>query len=141
MKYYYVAPDTEVDAIYSGGVSSGEKSEIAIIALSDTFLMTKYIFDVYAKEVLGVDIYCAFEVLPGGMQTAVFDSPIKHIFTDVIKVIFQDRIERKSLIPFKTDQSYQGMGLIEGVFPVENQDKFTDAYKNKVVEYIKGVAE
>ncbi|MCP5048282.1 MAG: hypothetical protein GY940_14015, partial [bacterium] len=50
-------------------------------------------------------------------------------------------IERKFLTPFIADQSYEGMGLIEGVLPVENRDKFTDEYKKKVLEYIKEVAE
>ncbi|MCP5051209.1 MAG: hypothetical protein GY940_28850, partial [bacterium] len=77
MKYFYVAPDTEVDAIYSNGVSSHGKREITVIALGETFLMTKYLFDVYAHDVLGVDIYCAFEISKDGLQTALFDNAVK----------------------------------------------------------------
>jgi hypothetical protein len=141
MKFFYVAPDTEVDAIYSSGVSARGRPEIPIIALSETFLMTKYIFDVYAHEVLNVDIYCAFEVLEEGLETAPVDSPVNHFFKDVFKMINQQHIERKFLKPFKSDQTYEGMGLIDGVFPVENRDKFTNHYKKKVLEYIKGVKE
>jgi hypothetical protein len=141
MKYYYVAPDRDVDGIYSSGVDMKGNPKIPIIALHESFLMTKYIMDVYAHDVLEVDVYCAFEVSHQGIQTPLFESQIQHIFKDVFKVVLQESIERKYLKPYKTDTSYEGMGLIDGVFPVENRDKFTGAYKEKILEYIKELGE
>jgi hypothetical protein len=104
-------------------------------------LLKKFIFDLYAHEVLKVDIYCIFEIAPEGFEGPLIESNINSIFSDSFKIAKQPLIERKDLIPFKTDDSYEGMGLIEGVYPVENKDKFTEQYKRKVLEYLKEVVE
>jgi len=59
MKFYHVAPEKEAVDIINKGIYPNDKGEITIIVLKDNFLMNKYIFDVYAWEVLKVDIYCA----------------------------------------------------------------------------------
>lgn len=141
MKFYHVAPETQVEKIYGSGIQANEKGEIPIIALKDDFLLNKFIFDLYAHEILGVDVYCLFEIIQEGLEGALSDSDIDNIFSDCFKVSGQQSIDRNHLRPFKTDESYAGMGLIEGVFPVENKDKFTDNYKQKVLEYLKEVAE
>lgn len=141
MKYYYVAPESEIEMLFTSGITAKGKPEITIIALNDNFLMTKYILDVYAYEVLGVDVYCAFEIMKEGVDTALFNSPIKNTFSEVFKVIYQGHIKKQFLRTIKTDHSYEGMGFIEGVFPVENRDRFTDEYKNKILEYIRELGE
>lgn len=141
MKLYYVAPEKDVDRIYNSGVDMRGNPKIPIIALHDSFLMTKYILDVYANDVLEVDVYCAFEIDKNGIETPLFESQLQHVFNDVFKVILQEQIERKYLKPYKTDTSYEGMGFIDGVFPVENREKFDDAYKQKILEYIKEIGE
>jgi hypothetical protein len=141
MKFYYVAADTEVNTIFSDGVAAKDGREIPIIALHDSFLMSKFVFDVYAHEILNVDVYCAFEIDKDGFESALFNSSISHIFSPVFKVIYQENIPRKFLKPFQTDQSFEGMGLIEGVLPVENREKFTDQYKQKIKEYIDELGE
>ena len=139
MKFYHVAPEAQVEKIYGSGIQANEKGEIPIIALKDDFLLKKFIFDLYAHEVLKVDIYCIFEVIAEGFTGPLIESDISSIFSDSFKISQQPYIERKYLIPFKTDESYEGMGLIEGVYPVENKDKFTEKYKRKVLEYLKEV--
>ncbi len=141
MKFYHVAPEAQVEKIFGGGIQANKQGEIPVIALKDDFLLKKFIFDLYAHEVLKVDIYCIFEITPGGFEGPLFESHIKSIFSDSFKISRQPYIERQYLIPFKTDESYAGMGLIEGVFPVENKDKFTEEYKRKVLEYLKEVVE
>lgn len=141
MKFYHVAPEAQVEKIFRSGILANEKGEIPVIALKDDFLLKKFIFDLYAHEVLKVDIYCIFEITPEGFAGPLLQSNIKSIFSDSFKNAAQPHIERKALIPFKTDDSYEGMGLIEGVYPVENKDKFTEEYKQKVLEYLKEVAE
>ncbi len=137
MKYYYAAPETEANNIYNKGITANTRAEIPIIALKDDFLLKKFIFDLYAHEVLGVDIYCLFEIQAEGVNGPLFDTSIKNIFSETFKVVKQPRIDRQYIIPFETEENYEGMGLIEGVFPVENKDKFTDEYKRKVLEYLK----
>jgi hypothetical protein len=90
---------------------------------------------------LKVDIYCIFEITPEGFSGPLVQSNIDSIFSDSFKIVKQPQIQRPDLIPFKTDDSYEGMGLIEGVYPVENKDKFTEEYKQKVLEYLKEVAD
>jgi hypothetical protein len=141
MKYYHVAPDSEANAIFSGGIEARDGREIPIIALHESFLMSKFIFDVYAHEILDVDVYCAFEVDRDSLESALFDSSISHVFSSIFKVVYQQKIPRKYLKPFQTDQSFEGMGLIEGVLPVENRDKFTKEYKQKIQEYIEELGE
>jgi hypothetical protein len=141
MKFYHVAPEAQVEKIYGSGIQANEKGEIPIIALKDDFLLKKFIFDLYAHEVLRLDVYCLFEITQEGVEGSLFEADINNIFSDSFKISKQPHIERKYLKPFKTDESYEGMGLIEGVFPVENKDKFTDKYKRKVLEYLKEIAE
>jgi len=141
MKFYHVAPETQVEKIYGSGIQANEKGEIPIIELKDDFLLKKFIFDLYAHEVLNVDIYCILEITPEGLAGPLIESNINSIFSDSFKISQQPYIERQYLVPFKTDESYEGMGLIEGVFPVENKDKFTEKYKRKVLEYLKEVVE
>lgn len=141
MKFYHVAPDAQVEKIYGSGIQANEKGEIPVIALKDDFLLKKFIFDLYAHEVLKVDFYCIFEITTEGFEGSLFESDIKSMFSDSFKIAKQPHIEWKDLIPFKTDDSYEGMGLIEGVYPVENKDKFTEEYKRKVLEYLNEVAE
>ena len=140
MQFYHVAPEKVVSDIFNQGIYSNEKGEITVIVLNDNFLMGKYIFDVYAWEILGVDIYCAFEIRQQAIEGPLFDSGIANIFSVVYKVVKQKNIDRKYLIPFKSGESYEGMGLINGVFPVENKDKFTPAYKQKVRDYLNEVS-
>jgi len=140
MKFYHVAPEKEVSDIFNRGIYPNEKGEITIIVLNDNFLMNKYIFDLYAWEVLGVDIYCAFEIQQHGIEGVLSDSGIDSIFSASYKVTKQKSIDRKYLKPFKSVESYEGMGLISGVFPVENKDKFTPTYKQKVLDYLSEVA-
>lgn len=139
MKFYHVAPEKQVSNIFNSGIYPDAKGEIKIIVLKDNFLMTKYVLDMYAFEELGVDIYCAFEVSGEGIPGALTASTIKSIFSDSYKVTKQECIERNYLKPFTSGESYEGMGLINGVFPVENKDKFTPEYKQKVLEYLSEV--
>jgi len=139
MKYYHVAPENEVDKIYNNGIYANKKNEIILVVLKDDFLLKKFLLDVYAHEELGVDTYCAFEIKPEGVQGPLFETGINSIFSDSYKASKQPHIESKYLKPFNAEESYQGMGLIEGVFPVENKDKFTDEYKHQVLEYLKEV--
>jgi hypothetical protein len=141
MKFYHVAPEGQVEKIYRSGIEANEKGEIPVIALKDDFLLKKFIFDLYAHEVLKVDIYCIFEIIPGGFTGPLLQSNIDSIFSDLFKIAKQPQIQRPDLIPFKSDDSYEGMGLIEGVYPVENKDKFTKEYKQKVLEYLREVVE
>ncbi|UCH95576.1 MAG: hypothetical protein JSV88_01680 [Candidatus Aminicenantes bacterium] len=141
MKFYHAAPEANIEKIFASGIRANQKGEIPIIVLKDDFLLKKFIFDVYAHEVLGLDVYCLFEIKEEGIRGPLFEANINSIFSDSFKISKQPQIERKHLMPFKTDESYEGMGLIDGVFPVENKDKFTDQYKRKVLEYLKEVVE
>jgi hypothetical protein len=139
MKFYHVAKEKELSNIFSKGIPSDEKGEIILIVLKDDFMMKKFILDVYAHEELRLDTYCAFEVLEQGVEGPLFNSGINSIFADSFKVSRQQRIDSKYLKLFKSGESYGGMGLMEGMFPVEHKDKFTDEYKKKVLEYLKQV--
>ncbi|HLP60678.1 MAG TPA: hypothetical protein VK186_17680 [Candidatus Deferrimicrobium sp.] len=136
MRYFYVASEDRLSSIYTSGIKADKDKEIKIIALQEDFLMDKYIFDVYAYEVLGLDVYCLFHILPLGFQGEILDSNINHIFARVFKKLIQETIERKYIAPYRSLINYEGMGLVEGVFPVENKDKFTPAYKQKILEYL-----
>ncbi len=139
MKFYHVAPEEEVSNIFNRGIYPDDKGEILLVVLKENFLMSKFIFDAYAYEVLGVDLYCAFEVQPGGLESPLIDSSVDHVFSGSYKAVKQKYIERKYLKPFKSGESYEGMGLINGVFPIENKDKFTPEYKQRVLDYLKEV--
>jgi hypothetical protein len=136
VRYFYLAPDEELSSIFSSGITANDKGEINIILLKDDFLMDKFIFDVYAYDVLGLDIYCLFQVLYSGINGEITDSDIDHMFSRSFKILKQEKIERLFIAPYKSDTGYEGMGLEEGVFPVENKDKFTPQYKQKILEYL-----
>lgn len=139
MKYYHVAAENEVDKIYNNGIYANKKNEIILVVLKDDFLLKKFILDVYAHEELGVDTYCAFEISPTGVEGPLFETNIKSIFSGSYKASKQPHIESKYIKPFKGEETYEGMGLINGVFPVENKEKFTDEYKHQVLMYLQEV--
>jgi hypothetical protein len=136
MRYFYLASEDQLSSIYTNGIKADEHGEIPIIALNEDFLMDKYIFDVYAYEILRLDIYCLFHILPLGFQGEILDTNIDHIFAGAFKILKQESIERKYIAPYQSLTSYEGMGLVEGVFPVENKDKFTPEYQQKILEYL-----
>jgi hypothetical protein len=139
MRYFYLAPEDQLSSIYTTGIKADQHGEIRIITLREDFLMDKYIFDVYAYDVLGLDIYCLFHILPEGCEGEIVDSNINHIFASVFKILKQESIERKYIAPYQSLTSYEGMGLVEGVFPVENKEKFTLLYQQKILEYLKAI--
>ncbi|NIM16068.1 MAG: hypothetical protein GTO45_29045 [Candidatus Aminicenantes bacterium] len=139
MKYYHVAGESEVDKIYNNGIYANDRNEIILVVLKDDFLLKKFVLDMYAYEELGVDTYCAFEISPAGVEGPLFETNIKSMFSGSYKASKQPHIESQYIKPFKGEESYEGMGLIDGVFPVENKDKFTDEYKHQVLEYLQEV--
>ena len=141
MIFYHPAPEKELNKIYNDGIHANDQGEIPLIVLKEDFMLKKFIFDLYAYEIMGVEVYCLFEIKAQGIEGSFFDAKIDSIFTDSFKVLHQAHIARKFIKPFQTEESYQGMGLIEGMFPVENKDKFTAEYKQKVLEYLNQVSE
>jgi hypothetical protein len=139
MKYYHIAPEKELSNIFSKGLSANRKGEIIILVLKDDFMLKKFLFDVYAHEELGVETYCAFEISEHAIEGPLFDTGINSIFSDSYRASKQRNIDRKNIKLYKSEESYEGMGLFEGVFPVENKDKFTEVYKRRVLEYLKQV--
>jgi len=137
MKFYYLAPEAMQSAIFSKGIQAAADNQITLMVLKDDFIMTKFLFDVYAYEELGVDTYCAFEISPEGMQGPLSESDSKSIFSQALKKTNQTFIDKKYLKPYITDENYQGMGLVAGVLPIENKEKFTEEYKQKVLDYLK----
>lgn len=136
MRYFYLAPENELNEIFTGGIKAGEGGVIKLIALKDDFLMDKFIFDVYAYEVLGLEEYCLFQVLYSGISGEISGSGTAHLFSDCFKVLSQESIDRQFIAPYKSETSYGGMGFEEGVFPVETKEKFTPNYKQKIREYL-----
>lgn len=139
MKFYYIAPEEKLNSLFQDGIQADEKGNIVLIVLKEDFLMKKFVFDVYAYEVLKLDVYCLFEVAGDAVEGPLFDTGIDNLFANCFKESKQQHIPAANLSPFKTDENYQGMGLEAGVFPVENKDKFTGTYKQKVLEYLKEV--
>jgi hypothetical protein len=139
MKFYHAAPEKELHKIYNDGIHANERGEIPLIVLADEFMLKKFIFDLYAHEILGVEVYCLFEINPQGIAGPLSNANIDNIFSRLFKVSHQPHITRKDILPYQTEENYQGMGLIEGMFPVENKDKFTEEYKQKVLEYLNQV--
>ncbi len=136
MRYFYLASEDQLSSIYTTGIKADKNGYIRIIALQEDFLMDKYIFDVYAYEILGLEIYCLFHILPLGFQGEILDSNIDHIFAGAFKILKQETIERKYIAAYQSLTNYEGMGLVEGVFPVENKDKFNPEYQQKILEYL-----
>jgi len=141
MKFYHIAPEDQLSSIYNQGILADSKGEITIIVLKEDFLLKKFIFDVYAHEELGLEVYCLFEIKEQGIEGPLYSVEINSIFSDSFKISKQEKIEREFIVPFKSDENYEGMGLIDGMYPVENKDKFTDEYKRKVLEYLKEVVQ
>ena len=136
MRYFYLAPEDELSTIFTRGIKAEKNGEIKIIVLKDDFLMDKFIFDVYAYEVLKLESYCLFQILFSGIGGELSDSTGEHTFSDCFKMLKQETIERQFIAPYKSEISYEGMGYEEGVFPVENKEKFTPDYKQKILEYL-----
>jgi hypothetical protein len=141
MRFYHPAPEKELNKIYNDGIQANDRGEIPLIVLKEDFMLKKYIFDLYAYEIMGVDVYCLFEIKAQGIEGTLSNATIDNTFAGSFKVLHQANIARKFITPFQTEESYQGMGLIEGMFPVENKDKFTVEYKQKVLEYLNQVSE
>ncbi len=139
MRYFHLAPEKDLTSIYNNGITADNKGEIKIIALREDFLMDKFIFDIYAYEVLGLDIYCLFQILSDGINSEILDSQINHLFSDYFKILKQNTIKKRYITPYQSDIKYEGMGLVEGVFPVESQEKFTPDNKQKILEYLKAL--
>ncbi len=141
MRYFYLAPENELSTIFTRGINADEKGEIKIIVLKEGFLMDKFIFDVYAHEVLGLETYCLFQVLYNGIGGILSDSDEEHIFSDCFKKLRQDVIDIEFIAPYRSKTSYEGMGYEEGVFPVESKEKFTPDYKQKIRDYLSALAD
>jgi len=136
MRYFYLAPENELSTVFTGGIKADVNGEIKVIVLKDDFLMDKFIFDAYAYEVLGLEAYCLFQVLLSGISGEFSDSDVEHPFSSCFKVLKQETVERQFIAPYNSETSYEGMGYEEGVFPVENKEKFTPEYKQKILEYL-----
>ena len=139
MRYFHLAPEKDLSSIYNDGITADNKGEIKIITLREDFLADKFIFDIYAYEILGLDIYCLFQISSDGINSEILDGRIDHLFSDYFKILKQDTIEKRYITPYQSDIKYEGMGLMEGVFPVESQEKFTPDYKQKILEYLKAL--
>ncbi|MCP4215164.1 MAG: hypothetical protein GY765_10925 [bacterium] len=139
MRYFYSALEKDLSSIYHNGIKADQNGDIKIIILKEGFLMDKFLFDVYADEVLNVDIYCLFIISEKGIRSELIDRPIDHIFSGAFKILKQDHIETEYLSPYISDVNYEGMGLEPGVLPVENRDKFTPDFKQKILEYLKAL--
>ncbi len=138
MKYYYVASEKEGKKIKEKGIVADDRGAISIIALKDSFLMDKFVIDVYAYEVLGVEEFYYFEIAQDGISGHIIDSDIDNSFSVFFKLLLQPFIH-SSKIKFITTDRYDGMGLDVGVHLVENKDKFDDEYKQKILGYDQGI--
>lgn len=134
MKYYYIAKAEEGNRIAETGIKAGEKGIINIIVLKDTFLMDKFVLDVYAYEVMGLEEYNYFEIMAKGISGQIIDSEIDNLFTEFFKLLVQPFIAAVDLKRITTDR-YEGMGLDIGIHLVENKEKFDDDYKKKILGY------
>lgn len=136
MRYYYLAPEGKSNTTFTNGIEADGKGLIPLILLKDDFLMDKFIFDMYAYEVLELDVYCLFQVLETGIENQLTDSSINHMFAGSFKLLEQDRIDKKHILPYQSAANYEGMGLEPGIIPVENKEKFTPEFKRKILEYL-----
>lgn len=139
MRYFYMAPESELRTLYSKGIFAAPNGEIPIIVLPNDFIMDKLLFDLIAWEVKKIDVYCLFQVLQEGMHGEITDGPPGHPFAGTMKILKQKFVQSDFLAPFATDVSYEGMGLEVGVFPVENKEKFTPEFKQKILEYLEAL--
>lgn len=139
MRYYYLAPENQLRTIYSRGVSASADGYIRIIVLEDSFLMDKYLFDVIAWEIMNLDVYCLFQISEQGIEGRLEPEVSSHLFAPVLFKLIQGCIDSKFVSPYPSNTSYEGMGLETGVFPIENKDKFTDEFKQKILDYLKAL--
>jgi len=134
MKYYYVAAVSEGNRIAEEGIKADEKGVIKIIVLKDTFIMDKFVLDVYATEIMGVDEYNYFEIVPKGISGQIIESISDNLFAEFFHLLIQPFVEPKHL-KRATTARYEGMGLDVGIHLVENKEKFDDEYKKKILSY------
>lgn len=134
MKYYYVVAEQSGNRTAEEGIQCDERGVITLITLKDTFLMDKFVLDVYAWEILGVEVYSLFEISLKGIGGEILDSDIDNLFSEFFKVLSQPFISPGFLKRITTDR-YEGMGLDVGLHIVENKEKFDDEYKKKILGY------
>ena len=132
MKYFYAAPVHEGNTISEEGIKSDDRGVIELIALKEGFLMQKFVFDVYSSEVIGSDEYSLFEISPEGIVGQITKTDKENFLADFFIVVMQPFIETVHLKRLTTDR-YEGMGLDIGIHLVENKEKFTDDYKQKIL--------
>jgi hypothetical protein len=106
--------------------------------VKDTFQMYKFVLDVYAYEVLGLDEYCLFEIALPAISGQVVENDIDNLFVDFFKILIQPAVEPQYLKRITTNR-YEGMSLDVGIHFVENKEKFTTAYKKKILSYYRGL--
>ncbi len=135
MRYFYLGSETQLSSIFNKGILADSQGEIRLIVLKEGFLMDKFVCDVIASEIYKWDVYCLFCVQEGAILSELNDCVLGHPFETVIKVLKQEGIPRDLIEPYKSDTDYQGMGLMPGIFPVENKEKFTPTYIQKILEY------
>lgn len=134
MKYYYIVAEQQSNQVAEEGIKCDKNGMIDLVALKDTFLMDKFVLDVYAYEVLGLEEYCLFEIALSAISGQVVENDINNLFVDFFKILIQPAVEPEHLKRITTDR-YEGMGLDVGIHLVENKEKFTSAYKKKVLSY------
>jgi hypothetical protein len=134
MKYYYVAPVNESNRVAEEGIRADGKGVIRIIVLKDSFIMDKFVLDVYANEIMGLEEYSYFEILFNGISGQLIDSISDNLFAEFFQILIQPLIKPEFLKRPTTDR-YEGMGLDVGIHLVENKEKFDDDYKKKILSY------
>ena len=134
MKIFYCAHAEKVGKIAQDGIMADEDGTIPVIVVDKMFLMSKFVVDSYAFEILGIEEYCYFEISPKGISGKIIDTSISDMFSPFYKLLKQHSIQKQFLTPQMTDR-YESMGLGTGIFLVENKDKFNETYKKKILEY------
>ncbi len=134
MKYYYIVPEQQSNRIAEEGIKCDKRGLIDLVAVKDTFLLYKFVLDVYACEVLGLEEYCLFEIALPAISGQVVENDTDNLLVDFFKILIQPAIEPEHLKRISTDR-YEGMGLDVGIHLVESKEKFTKAYKKKVLSY------
>jgi hypothetical protein len=139
MKYYYIAPDSQLKNILESGIKADADKIIKIVTFRDDFVVLKYVFDIFAYEILHHDYYILFKIVEKGIQMPLLDSISKSKLAVFFKSISQPAIDRKYIELIPSDDNFQSMGLENGIFPVEHKEKFTDRYKQKILDYLQGL--
>jgi hypothetical protein len=96
--------------------------------------MDKFVLDVYANEIMGLEEYSYFEILFNGISGQLIDSISDNLFAEFFQILIQPLIKPEFLKRPTTDR-YEGMGLDVGIHLVENKEKFDDDYKKKILSY------